>query len=172
MTSYNLNFLPKAVALNIIILRVSNSTHRVPAFGKGVTRSVHINIYLLFINPAFSKLKLMIFAHSYHNINIVTFKFFFILVNYIIIHLVFKELGASWLYCPNMSFIQSLLTSTIVTFDSTSVIFGLKLVFKRLLLLLAPSSKNLLCTSQMYGEGNGSPLQYSCLENTMDGGAW
>ena len=22
------------------------------------------------------------------------------------------------------------------------------------------------------GEGNGSPLQYSCLENAMDGGAW
>ena len=22
------------------------------------------------------------------------------------------------------------------------------------------------------GEGNGSPLQYSCLENPMDGGAW
>ena len=22
------------------------------------------------------------------------------------------------------------------------------------------------------GEGNGAPLQYSCLENPMDGGAW
>ena len=22
------------------------------------------------------------------------------------------------------------------------------------------------------GEGSGSPLQYSCLENAMDGGAW
>ena len=22
------------------------------------------------------------------------------------------------------------------------------------------------------GEGNGSPLQYSCLENPMDGGTW
>ena len=22
------------------------------------------------------------------------------------------------------------------------------------------------------GEGNGSPLQYSCLKNPMDGGAW
>ena len=26
-----------------------------------------------------------------------------------------------------------------------------------------------LCTQ---GEGNGTPLQYSCLENLMDGGAW
>ena len=23
-----------------------------------------------------------------------------------------------------------------------------------------------------YGEGNGNPLQYSCLENPMDRGAW
>ena len=22
------------------------------------------------------------------------------------------------------------------------------------------------------GDGNGNPLQYSCLENSMDGGAW
>ena len=25
---------------------------------------------------------------------------------------------------------------------------------------------------KMVGEGNGTPLQYSCLENPMDGGAW
>ena len=25
---------------------------------------------------------------------------------------------------------------------------------------------------QILGEGNGTPLQYSCLENPMDGGAW
>ena len=24
----------------------------------------------------------------------------------------------------------------------------------------------------MYGEGNGTPLQYSCLANPMDGGVW
>ena len=29
------------------------------------------------------------------------------------------------------------------------------------------------CLSQLHlGEGNGTPLQYSCLENPMDGGAW
>ena len=27
-------------------------------------------------------------------------------------------------------------------------------------------------TIQIFGEGNGTPLQYSCLENPMDGGAW
>ena len=26
--------------------------------------------------------------------------------------------------------------------------------------------------SPFHGEGNGTPLQYSCLENPMDGGAW
>ena len=26
--------------------------------------------------------------------------------------------------------------------------------------------------SKRWGEGNGNPLQYSCLENPMDGGAW
>ena len=29
-----------------------------------------------------------------------------------------------------------------------------------------------LCTNDYIGEGNGTPLQYSCLENPMDGGAW
>ena len=29
-----------------------------------------------------------------------------------------------------------------------------------------------LCTNDYIGEGNGDPLQYSCLENPMDRGAW
>ena len=28
------------------------------------------------------------------------------------------------------------------------------------------------CISRQIGEGNGNPLQYSCLANPMDGGAW
>ena len=31
---------------------------------------------------------------------------------------------------------------------------------------------NWLLVPLPYGEGNGTPLQYSCLENPMDGGAW
>ena len=27
-------------------------------------------------------------------------------------------------------------------------------------------------TRDLFGEGNGNPLQYSCLDNSMDGGAW
>ena len=29
-----------------------------------------------------------------------------------------------------------------------------------------------MCVCVCLGEGNGTPLQYSCLENPMDGGAW
>ena len=28
------------------------------------------------------------------------------------------------------------------------------------------------CAKSSFGEGNGTPLQYSCLENPMNGGAW
>ena len=29
-----------------------------------------------------------------------------------------------------------------------------------------------MCYELYDGEGNGTPLQYSCLETPMDGGAW
>ena len=29
-----------------------------------------------------------------------------------------------------------------------------------------------MSASTLWGEGNGTPLQHSCLENSMDGGAW
>ena len=34
-----------------------------------------------------------------------------------------------------------------------------------------PFNNNLL-SATIFGEGNGTPFQYSCLENPMDGGAW
>ena len=40
---------------------------------------------------------------------------------------------------------------------------------KRWLLLGRKVMTNL---DSIFGEGNGTPLQYSCLENPMDGGAW
>ena len=30
----------------------------------------------------------------------------------------------------------------------------------------------MVTTAGVWGEGNGNPLQYSCLENPMDGGVW
>ena len=41
-----------------------------------------------------------------------------------------------------------------------------------MILYLVTHSYHLLMTTQSIGEGNGTPLQYSCLENPMDGGAW
>ena len=37
---------------------------------------------------------------------------------------------------------------------------------------VAPLDKPYHNPSSLIGEGNGTPLQYSCLENHMDGGAW
>ena len=34
------------------------------------------------------------------------------------------------------------------------------------------SITNIPHTNMLVGEGNGTPLQYSCLENPLDGGAW
>ena len=44
---------------------------------------------------------------------------------------------------------------------------------KKLYLMTNPILLNLNFLSKVViGEGNGTPLQYSCLENPMDGGAW
>ena len=32
--------------------------------------------------------------------------------------------------------------------------------------------RHLIVINIDFGEGDGTPLQYSCLENPMDGGAW
>ena len=45
-----------------------------------------------------------------------------------------------------------------LTFSSSFYIFLLLYIFPLL--------------EYLFGEGNGNPLQYSCLENPMDGGAW
>ena len=39
-------------------------------------------------------------------------------------------------------------------------------------LQIQESDPNLILSNTSYGEGNGTPLQCSCLENPMDGGAW
>ena len=38
--------------------------------------------------------------------------------------------------------------------------------------LVSFSLCQLIKLQTLYGEGNGTPLQYSCLETPMDGGAW
>ena len=38
--------------------------------------------------------------------------------------------------------------------------------------LAGVARKKIRGDQKVCGEGNGTPLQYSCLENPMDGGAW
>ena len=38
--------------------------------------------------------------------------------------------------------------------------------------LISGSERSPRESNSNHGEGNGTPLQYSCLENPMDGGAW
>ena len=49
---------------------------------------------------------------------------------------------------------------------------GLRAVISVGWLLIPPSAQPFLFKTGLWGEGNGTPLQYSCLENPMDGGAW
>ena len=37
---------------------------------------------------------------------------------------------------------------------------------------LRMGANGLQVSRRLDGEGNGTPLQYTCLENPMDGGAW
>ena len=57
-------------------------------------------------------------------------------------------------------------------FNSNCVINGASVSRIILKSLLTLNSSELLHVSKNTGEGNGNPLQYSCLENPMDGGAW
>ena len=61
----------------------------------------------------------------------------------------------------------------VVSLSYSSAILG---VPSKLLLLpmksIGPWRQYCLPMGNSYGEGDGTPLQYSCLENPMDGGAW
>ena len=48
----------------------------------------------------------------------------------------------------------------------------MKQLFSNVRTLFAICISSLVMSVYMFGEGNGTPLQYSCLENPMDGGAW
>ena len=51
---------------------------------------------------------------------------------------------------------------------------ALDFIFSHLAYLLRPSYtfSFFFLVAFLFGEGDGNPLQYSCLENPMDGGAW
>ena len=47
-----------------------------------------------------------------------------------------------------------------------------KITSQKMLVLRIRHQQFLKSCRWSHGEGNGTPLQYSCLENPMDGGAW
>ena len=51
---------------------------------------------------------------------------------------------------------------------------GLSRVFSETLVMIVSGKqqRDLVIHIHVSGEGNGKPLQYSCLENPMDGGVW
>ena len=53
---------------------------------------------------------------------------------------------------------------------SSDLLLTVTFVYFFLKVLCVPSL--LMSTRATNGEGNGTPLQHSCLENPMDGGAW
>ena len=89
---------------------------------------------------------------------------------------------ASTLWCSAFSIVQFLhqymttgktiaLTRWTFVGKVTSLLFNM---MSMLVIVFLPRSKCLLISwlQSPSGEGNGTPLQYSCLENPMDGGAW
>ena len=57
--------------------------------------------------------------------------------------------------------------------DSASYMFNIvTMCFNQTKLISWERSRIYMVPSFCIGEGNGTPLQYSCLENPMDGGTW
>ena len=52
------------------------------------------------------------------------------------------------------------------------LLFKFKILIQLKLFLICEIWLRLQVSPHECGEGNGTPLQYSCLENPMDGGAW
>ena len=57
--------------------------------------------------------------------------------------------------------------SIVLCFPECEIVQITECIFSYRILSLSPTHLNF-----PYGEGNATPLQYSCLENPMDGGAW
>ena len=72
--------------------------------------------------------------------------------------------NASILWCSAFFIVQ--LSHPYMTTGETTALIRWTFAGKVMCLLFNMLSRLVI------GEGNGTPLQYSCLENPMDGGAW
>ena len=74
---------------------------------------------------------------------------------------------SAYKWCFSKSFTSNLANNhRIFQTEGWAAVYGVAQSQTRLKGLSSSSSRNNL------GEGSGTPLQYSCLENPMDGGAW
>ena len=73
----------------------------------------------------------------------------------------------SYLYQGTLSHVRK---KTIV--NSTAVNIGIQVSFSILVSSGHMASSAITGSYGSFGEGSGTPLQYCCLENPMDGGAW
>ena len=71
------------------------------------------------------------------------------------------------------------ITTWLVAFPGVRDLLGLRVAIGRERLIKQDRQHGFLEPNEYMGhfnmfvrEGNGTPLQYSCLENPMDGGAW
>ena len=72
--------------------------------------------------------------------------------------------------CPTLSDPKTCISLLIFCFDDLSIDVSGVLKSPAIIVLLSISL--FMSVSVCLGEGDGTPLQYSCLENPMDRGAW
>ena len=53
-----------------------------------------------------------------------------------------------------------------------TLLYTVSLILHRVVQAILLYFHNIISSAIHFGEGNGTPLQYSCLENPKDGGAW
>ena len=79
-----------------------------------------------------------------------------------------KEQITKCLECPRLGYINELKAKKIhALLEWTS-----KENTREMRMVVSKPGMKYLGVKGLCGEGNGTPLQYSCLENPMDGGAW
>ena len=84
------------------------------------------------------------------------------------------HLVKTWLCCPawELLAICGYLKWTLSTHTHTHMQWTLIEINEMKVSFVTPASFQVLSSHIWLGEGNGTPLQYSCLENPVDSGAW